>query len=279
MKQLAKTALCTLYKYSGLMSAQEAMARIAGRSFMSVLLFHRVTDEIPEDGLTVSTRWFRDCCRMLERSFRVVSVAEIHRVLQSGETPPRRTVAVTFDDCYRDNLVAARTLAEHNLPATFFVPTGFIGTDHVFAWDQGLRRMANLSWEDVREMIRLGHDIGSHTVSHANMANLSDEQARVELTESKRTLEGQLGRPVRWFAYPFGGRHNFRLDCLPLVYEAGYDACFSGFGGFLYPHMRGQILPRVAVPDFRSVLHLEMYLSGCLDWLYALKKGTFQGAF
>ena len=37
----------------------------SGRTFMTILLFHRVTDEIPEDGLTVSLCRFRQLCRML----------------------------------------------------------------------------------------------------------------------------------------------------------------------------------------------------------------------
>jgi peptidoglycan/xylan/chitin deacetylase (PgdA/CDA1 family) len=272
MKLLAKNTLCGLYKYSGAMSAQETVAHWAGRSFMSVLLFHRVSDDIPPDGLTVSTAWFRDCCHMLARRFRVVPLQDIIRHVETGAPVPRRTVAITFDDCYHDNLAAARILAEHGLPATFFVPTKFVETDHVFAWDQGLKRMTNLSWQDIREMTRLGHEIGSHTVSHADLGQVDEEQARFELIESKRTLEERLEQPVRRFAHPFGGRQNFRPEYLPLVYQAGYDACFSGFGGFLYPSMRGTVLPRIPTPSFPTVLNLEVHLTGCLDWFYALKR-------
>jgi peptidoglycan/xylan/chitin deacetylase (PgdA/CDA1 family) len=132
--------------------------------------------------------------------------------------------------------------------------------------------MPNLSWDDVREIVRLGHDIGSHTVTHADLGTLDETQARAELVESKRVLEEQTGRRVRWFAYPYGGRHNFCLDYLPLVREAGYEACFSGYGGSVNPRQLEPILPRVPVPNFRSLLNLEMHLSGCLDWVYALKR-------
>jgi len=272
MNRVAKNALCGLYKYSGLMRAQEAAASWAGKSFMSIVLFHRVTDEIPEDGLTVSTAWFRAFCEMMQTRFRVVPLSELVAILENGTKPPPRTVALTFDDCYRDNLFAARTLAEFHLPATFFIPTRFVGTDHVFSWDQGLRPLANLNWDEVREMASLGHDIGSHTVSHPNMADLTNEEALRELVESRETLQDQLRRPIRYFAYPFGGLRNFRAEQLPLVREAGYDACFSGYGGFVYPNMRGKILPRDGIPYFRSLLNLEVHLTGCLDWMYALKK-------
>src|SRR5207248_538149 len=93
-----------------------------------------------------------------------------------------------------------------------------------------------------------------------------------ELRESKQTLESRLGCRARWFAYPFGGRGNFRSEYLSLAHAAGYEACFSGFGGFLRPGMQGQLLPREAVPYFRSLVNLELHLSGCLDWLYDLKR-------
>src|SRR5271165_2240734 len=122
MKDLAKATLCSAYKYSGAMFAQEALARVTSWPFMAILLFHRVMDGIPEDGLTIGTRRFRKICAMLRRGFHVVPLGEVFRIAHSGGEVPRRTVAITFDDGYRDNLFAARVLAEHQLPATFFVP-------------------------------------------------------------------------------------------------------------------------------------------------------------
>jgi len=211
---------------------------------------------------------------MLRRRFRVVPLAEVFDVLRAGRPMPPRTVAVTFDDCYRDNLFAARVLAEHGLPAAFFVPTAYVGADHVFPWDRGRPAMPNLTWDDLREMAGLGHDIGSHTVTHLNLGVASREQARWELVESKAVLEKRLGLRARWFAYPFGGRNNFPPDAAALVAEAGYDGCLSGHGGFVRPGADRLILPRDASPCYQGLLNLELHLRGCLDWFYALKRGT-----
>jgi len=254
------------------MYAQERLTRAVGRNGMAVLLFHRVTDDIPQDGLTVGTAWFHRLCALLRAKFHVVPLGEVVRLLRTGERPPLRTVAITFDDCYRDNLAAARVLAEHGLPACFFVPSQFVGTDHVFEWDRGLKPLPNLSWDELRAIARLGHEVGSHTASHADLGRIGPDEARVELVESKQALEKQLQQPVRFFAYPFGGRDNFRPEYLPLVYAAGYEGCFSGFGGFILPSMAGQVLPREPMPYFRSLLNLELHLTGCLNWFYRLKR-------
>jgi peptidoglycan/xylan/chitin deacetylase (PgdA/CDA1 family) len=270
-KAWMKAALCGGYLYSGAAQVQEWLAQRTGRHFMVILLFHRVTDQIPEDGLTISTGRFRALCGLLRRRFRVVPLAKVFDTVRSRREAPPRTVAITFDDCYRDNLFAARVLAEHGLPAAFFVPTGFVGTQRTFPWDRGLPVMPNLTWDDLREMAALGHEIGSHTVNHPNLGTAPHGEARREIFESKTVLECQLGRRVRWFAYPFGGRKNFRPEAAELVEEAGYDGCLSGYGGFVHPGADARILPRDSSPCYQGLLNLELHLRGCLDWLYALK--------
>jgi peptidoglycan/xylan/chitin deacetylase (PgdA/CDA1 family) len=272
-----RSAVCAVYKYSGALFAQEALSRLRGHSFAAILLFHRVTDAIPPDGLTVGTARFRSMCAMLRRAFRVVPLAEVFRLAHNRRPIPRRTVAITFDDGYRDNHAAARVLAEHGLPATFFIPTGYVDSDRVAPWDRHLSRLDNLSWDDVREIARMGFEIGSHTVDHPDMARVSLDQARRELVESKRTLERKLGKPVRYFAYPFGGRDHFSPERLPLVNEAGYEGCVSAFGGFVRPEHHEAVLPRVAMPYFHSVLHLEVYLAGGLQGYYSLKQSLHGG--
>ena len=275
---LARATLCRTYKYTGVLSVHEAIARAYGRRFMTILLFHRVTDQRPEDGLTINTARFRRICAMLSRRFEVVPLTEIFRIVRSGEEMPKRTIAITFDDCYFDNLAAARVLAEYGLPATFFLPTGYVGTERVFDWDRGLAPMPNLSWDDVKSMIRMGFEIGSHTVSHANLGAVNMDQAREEMIASRTTLQDRLEIPVRWFAYPFGGQNHLRPEFVPLIREAGYEGALSAFGGFIRPGIDDQILPREAVPYFKSLAHLEVFLSGCLHWIYALKRSKpFEG--
>jgi len=267
MNSIAKLGFCGLYKYSGLMSLQESLTRWIGGPFMSILAFHRVTDEVPEDDLTVSTARFEQMCRMLRRRFRVVPLAEVFRIFRCGEPFPARTVAITFDDGYRDNLRAAQTLARHGLPACFFLSTAYMGTREVFPWDRHLPALAKLTWDDVRAMDRMGFEIGSHTHTHPDLGAIPLNTVRYELTESKRVLEHELGHAIHWFAYPFGRRECLPAERLPLVAEAGYEGCVSAYGGFVYREADGRMLPRECVPVYGPLV-LELRLSGCLNWLY-----------
>lgn len=271
-KRASKTLLLGAYKRLGFMRLQEAVCARIRPPHMTILLFHRVTDQISPDGLTVGTRWFRDFCRLMKSQYHVVSLDDINRVLRSGQAPKRRTLAITFDDCYADNLDAARLLQEHGLPATFFIPTQYVETPLRFPWDSHLPSMPNLTWNDVRNIAALGHDIGSHTVSHADFGKLSDADAMRELVDSRAILEEQIGRQVKWFAFPFGGRSNFRPEQILLVTRAGYQGCVSAMHGVVDMNMLGQVLPREAVPYFHNLTQLELHINRCLDWLYGIKR-------
>jgi peptidoglycan/xylan/chitin deacetylase (PgdA/CDA1 family) len=73
----------------------------------------------------------------ISRHFRVLSLGEIIRRVKAGSVIEPFTIAITFDDGYRDNwLYAAPILKKHGLPATLFVASGFLGTDRLMWNDQ-----------------------------------------------------------------------------------------------------------------------------------------------
>ena len=58
MAREVRSTVCALYKYSGAMHVQERLAYWAGQHSIVIVLFHRVTDEIPLDDLTVQLPGF-----------------------------------------------------------------------------------------------------------------------------------------------------------------------------------------------------------------------------
>jgi peptidoglycan/xylan/chitin deacetylase (PgdA/CDA1 family) len=59
-----------------------------------------------------------------------------------------------------------------------------------------------MTWEQVHGLSRNGHIVGSHTMTHPNLAFLSVEEARCELVQSKAQMEQHLAAPVEHFSYP-----------------------------------------------------------------------------
>ena len=73
-------------------------------------------------------------------------------------------------------------------------------------WDGGAHASI-MNWEDVKRLLALGMDVGSHSVTHANLELLSGSELDRELSESRQTIESHLGIPCRHLAYPYG-RHS-----------------------------------------------------------------------
>jgi peptidoglycan/xylan/chitin deacetylase (PgdA/CDA1 family) len=102
-----------------------------------ILVYHRVA-EIESDpwGLAVAPVRFAEQMEVLRREFRPVALRRLLELLDTGN-PPSRTVAVTFDDGYADNLeraLPALELAE--VPATVFFASGYVGGSREFWWDE-----------------------------------------------------------------------------------------------------------------------------------------------
>ncbi len=80
----------------------------------------------------------------------------------------------------------------------------------------------------VREWQSAGHEIGSHTRTHPFLTQLPPDQAREEITSSRKELEDLFGRPILHFCYPYGDWNERVRD---LVAEAGYKtACTTDPG-------------------------------------------------
>jgi peptidoglycan/xylan/chitin deacetylase (PgdA/CDA1 family) len=83
-----------------------------------------------------------------------------------------------------------------------------------------------MTFDQLRELTRRGHIVGSHTMTHPNMAQISMDEARRELAESKHVLESRLGSPVKHFAYPCPALSPHWTErtveqCRALGYETG----------------------------------------------------------
>jgi peptidoglycan/xylan/chitin deacetylase (PgdA/CDA1 family) len=117
--------------------------RAAGRSVRRqfrrravVLLYHRVaTPSWDPFCLSVSPFHFKEQLEVIRRVGQPIPLASLAAGLARGMVP-RRAVVVTFDDGYLDNLLAAAPeLRRQGVPATVFVPSGFVGTGQAFWWD------------------------------------------------------------------------------------------------------------------------------------------------
>ena len=116
--------------------------------------------------------------------------------LSASAAAPLR-VALTFDDSLKDHLlIAAPMLEERGWRGTFCIVTDWVGKD-----------ARHLTWEDVRELVRRGHEIATHTKSHKDLASLLEaghrDEARREISASSDRITAETGIAPRFLFTPF----------------------------------------------------------------------------
>jgi peptidoglycan/xylan/chitin deacetylase (PgdA/CDA1 family) len=115
------------------------VARERDRDFpFIVLLYHRVNPDNDPFFPAISVETFDAQIRVLTAHFQVLPLAEIINRKRQGLGVAPGTVAVTFDDGYRDNyLYAHPILKKYNCPATLFTATNYIDTEKLM-WNDKL---------------------------------------------------------------------------------------------------------------------------------------------
>lgn len=212
--------------------------------------------------------------------------AELRLTGEMGVSNERRIPCLlTFDDGFESNVRLARDiLSKRRLTAIFFVCPelidlplekhrgailryiyeGFVSEAHV---PESAKFM---SWEDARELVRLGHKVGSHTLTHSRLSSLNGEDQRREIVDSADRLEKMLGVPIEWFAFPFGDLPSIDANSVRVAQQR-YRFCCSGLRG-LNSNMTSPVeLLREAV-DLSSPVELQhLVVAGGMDFRHRAK--------
>jgi len=184
------------------------------KKHIPILAYHSFdTVRFPKNKLAISPDLFRVHMERLRRGgYEVVPLAKCAE-LRGKESIFQSLTALTFDDGYLDNYEHAfPVLARLGFPGTFFVTPEAVGTKGFMTWGM------------LKEMLRTpGIEIGSHGLFHKPLADISENEARTSIFDSKKLLEDKLATPVRAFSYPSG---SFTGKIVGMVREAGYQyAC------------------------------------------------------
>ncbi len=201
-----------------------------------VLFYHRIADDRATPW-TMPNAVFRRQIQWLAKSFEFVSLEEVQRRLRQG-CNFRPCVSITFDDGYADNCrEAIPFLIKEQIPCTYFATLQNVVHEEPFSHDLVLgQRLAPNSLEQLKAMAAAGVEIGGHAYTHADLGKITDPRLlHYEMVEAKEEMQRALGRPVRYFAFPFGQHDNMSSAAFQLAREAGFEAVCSAYGGYNFP--------------------------------------------
>src|SRR3989338_7220744 len=203
---------------------------------LSILLYHDIPNHLFDS--------FRAQMQFLQKHYQLITPNEFEQIARGDKTVVGHQLLLSFDDGFKSNFhVAKEILTPLNIKALFFVPPSFVDcADRVMqiAFMQNRLRlramdisgdMAPMSWDDLRWLIRSGHTIGSHTMTHACLSKIiSPEELFYEVAQSKKILEAQLQQSIEHFAYPLGDVDSINSVALSLALKH-YRYVYSGVRG------------------------------------------------
>jgi peptidoglycan/xylan/chitin deacetylase (PgdA/CDA1 family) len=181
--------------------------------------------------------------------------------------PGQHHVAVTFDDGFMSAVEnAVPELKQRKIPMAFFIPPGLLGTaphwpgygpavggDEIIATAECLRQLPS-------DLITFG----SHTMTHAWLPPLSDEEAKFQISDSRAELKKLLNRDIKLFSFPYGAL-NRRL--VELCREAGYERVFSVLPAPAFTNPKEFVTGRIAVNPTDWKLEFRLKILGAYQWL------------
>ncbi|WP_263915554.1 polysaccharide deacetylase family protein [Achromobacter sp. 79A6] len=232
-----------------------------------ILMYHQIGEPNPKGtpfrGLTVHPDDFARQMRWMRfLGYRGLSMRDVMPYVR-GERRGK-VFGITFDDGYRNVVQNAMPVLDK---------LGFTATNYLVAnqfdggnvWDAkiGIPHSPLMTIEEMRQWAASGHEVGSHTLDHVHLPEMTPDEARRQMVESKDVLEQALGAPVTAFCYPYG---DHGPEHLVMAREAGYDNATLTKRGLANASDDPFGLPRVTVSRSTGIFRfLQKCLTGYED--------------
>ena len=195
-------------------------ATILSRKQVPILCYHQIRNWKPTDSKVakdyiVPLTNFEDQMKMLHDSgYTTILPDQLYDYLAFGIPVKEKSVMITFDDTDLSQYEnALPVLNKYGFKAAYFIMTVSIN-----------RPPNYMSREQIRNLSDQGNTIASHTWDHQNVKKLKGEDWVTQVEKPKKKLEEITGKPVEYFAYPFG---LWNKDAIPELKKRGIKAAFQ----------------------------------------------------
>jgi peptidoglycan/xylan/chitin deacetylase (PgdA/CDA1 family) len=248
-----------------------------------VLCYHRVLPGFVEGSVpaySVRPEQFEAQLAYLRvHDYRALTLAEYEAVACGSAPVQARSVLITFDDGFADNLaVAAPIAARYGMALNLFVCTGLIeGVSQPIrlSGDPAIvehrtrqpRLWAALTWDELRKMRDAGHGLGFHSHHHADFGELSQREMEEDAYAGLSLFVRELGFRPTAFAFPYGTERSCPPAACSLLAEQGTRILFSTRLAVSRLPVRQPTLPRIMVYEQDTLAVFARKLVGAYDWL------------
>ena len=192
---------------------------IMSRKQVPVLCYHHIREAKPGQSesmksYSVSPAAFAEQMQTLADSgYKTILPDQLYNYLAFGEPLPEKPIMLTFDDTDLEQYtIGAAEMKKHGFKGVFFIMT------------ISINRPRYMSKEQLKELSDDGNVIADHTWDHHMVTKYQEADWDKQLVETKKKLEDITGKPVEYFAYPFG---IWNRDAIAPIKSRGYKMAFQ----------------------------------------------------
>ena len=194
-------------------------ATILARKQVPVLCYHHIKEftgkerPVTKDYIVPPAAFSEQLKSLADSGYQTILPEAYNNYLLYGTPLPAKPVMITFDDTDEEQYtIGAAEMAKYNFKGVYFIMTISIG------------RPRYMNREQLKDLSDNGHVIACHTWDHHNVKKYGGEDWVAQLEKPKAKLEEITGKPVEYFAYPFG---LWNTAAIPELKRHGYKAAYQ----------------------------------------------------
>jgi peptidoglycan/xylan/chitin deacetylase (PgdA/CDA1 family) len=246
---------------------------------VTILLFHDIDKNTAERTFAY-----------LSRKYNIIALNDFLEAHEKKDRTrlPDKALIVTFDDGHINNRKILPILKKYKIPVTIFLCASIINTNRNFWWESEdllipASELKRVSRDWYKDLIRYGFDIDkeynepqalqkshieemkhwtnfqSHTLYHPILPKCIDNEAEVEIVNSKELLERGYGLKIDAISYPNG---DYSERDILIAKRAGYRCGITVDRGYNTIHSDLFRLKRLSVNDTNNISELIVKASG-----------------
>jgi peptidoglycan/xylan/chitin deacetylase (PgdA/CDA1 family) len=194
------------------------LATILSKKEVPILCYHNIKELSASAGemtktYTVTPANFAQQMKALsDEGYHSILPDQLYEYLVHDAPLPTNPIMITFDDTRGEQYsLGAAEMKKYGFKGVFFVMTVSIG------------RPNYLTKEQIKSLADSGNTVAAHTWDHHMVTKYAGEDWNTQLIKPKKKLEDIIGKPVTYFAYPFG---LWNKEAIPQIKKSGYQMAF-----------------------------------------------------
>ena len=145
------------------------------------------------DYSVVPERFIAEMKLLADSGYKTILPDQLYNYLVNGTAIPAKPVMITFDDTDEEQFsLGKKEMDKYGFKGVFFIMTISLNRPHY---------MTN---ENLKQLVNEGHVIGAHTWDHHMVTKYQGNDWEIQIDKPKKKLEDIIGKPIDYFAYPFG---------------------------------------------------------------------------